>query len=149
MWTSKNYRRRIQTDCSGPTLTKQAFKDECDINKIMSKYQKNGQLPDMIKTNPKFGDFSNPNSYQDSLNLVIHAQEQFASLSAAVRKRFNNDPAQFLEFTADPNNLPEMVKLGLATKRQTNLNNDDQAQNPNLSTEKSKDPASSSEGSKK
>ena len=45
------------------------------------------------------------------------AQEQFAALDAAVRSRFDNDPAKFLEFTADPANADEMVKMGLAVAK--------------------------------
>ncbi|QXP08056.1 MAG: internal scaffolding protein [Arizlama microvirus] len=57
------------------------------------------------------------------MNIVALANEQFANLSAHVRKRFQNDPQEFLQFTSDPENLPEMVKLGLAIKRETNQTN--------------------------
>lgn len=88
-------------------------------------------LPSLIKENPKYGDFANPLSYQESLNLVIHAQEQFNSLSSRVRERFANDPQKFLEFTSNPENAEEMVKLGLATVRKNDSNDQtDNAQDP-------------------
>jgi len=111
--------------------TKQAFRDECDINQILRRYNATGVLPDLIKKNPQYGDFSDPTTFQDAQNVVLHAKDQFANLSATLRDRFSNDPIKFLEFTADPSNLPEMVKLGLAVQRQTNQTNDDQASNPN------------------
>jgi len=98
--------------------TKQSMKDECDINQIMKKFEKTGILPDMIKTNPQYGDFSEPIEYRDSLELVRHAAEQFQALSAKVRARFNNDPEVFLDFATNPANAEEMVTLGLATKRE-------------------------------
>lgn len=97
--------------------TKQQFKDECDINNILRRYEKTGALPNMIKSNPVYGDFSNVADFQDSLELVRFAEEQFAGLSAKLRRRFNNDPAEFLAFCEDPENVEEMVSLGLATKR--------------------------------
>lgn len=108
---------RVQIFFEDPSLTKQSMKDDCDINNILKKFNKTGQLPDLIKTNPKFGDFADTLDYQESLNLVIHAQTQFEALSAAVRKRFHNDPAEFLEFVQDAKNAEEMVSLGLASKR--------------------------------
>lgn len=99
-------------------MTKQSFKDECDINNIMKKYKNTGMLPEMIKTQPQYGDFSEVSDYMESMNIVLKAQEQFQNLSADVRNRFQNDPAQFLEFANDPKNGEEMVKMGLATKKE-------------------------------
>jgi len=103
--------------CPEQGRTKQSSKDECDINKILKRYAKTGQLPDLIKQNPQYGDFSSVPQYQDALNIVAHANEQFSSLSSNVRSRFHNDPAQFLAFTSDPKNVPEMISLGLVTER--------------------------------
>lgn len=104
--------------------THQSFKDECDINNIMRKFQKTGVLPDMIKQNPQYGDFSSLPDYQASLDLVMKAQLQFQSLASHVRERFSNDPAKFLEFATDSKNMKEMVRLGLAVKREPEGNLD-------------------------
>lgn len=109
--------KRVQFVFTKPSKTKQSFKDECDINLVMKKFEKEGQLPSMIKENPKYGDFSSPLDYQESLNTVIHANEQFAALPSSIRQRFSNDPQQFLEFAVNPKNGEELVNLGLATKR--------------------------------
>ncbi len=100
---------------TGPSLTRQAEKDATDVNLIMKKYEKTGQLPEMIKQEPKFGDFSQMQDYHTSVNLVMKAEEQFRNLDAHVRKRFQNNPAEFLEFCEDPANAKEMIDLGLAT----------------------------------
>lgn len=97
--------------------THRYMKDECDINMIMKKFEKTGELPNMIKNNPQYGDFSQAPDYQEALHTVMHAQEQFSNLSAKIRNRFNNDPSQFLEFATNPENLQEMVKMGLAEQR--------------------------------
>jgi len=97
--------------------TKQSMKDECDINLIMKKFEKTGILPEMIKENPQYGDFSEPIEYRESLEIVRFAKEQFDSLSAKVRARFDNNPESFLEFATNPQNAKEMVDLGLANER--------------------------------
>lgn len=98
------------------SITKQCFKDECDINNIMSKYVKTGQLPSLIKENPQYGDFSFPLDYQKALDLVSFADEQFSALPSGLRKKFSNDPVEFLNFVHDPSNIDEMYELGLAVK---------------------------------
>ena len=95
------------------TMTKQSFKDECDINNILKKYETTGALPSLILENPQYGDYSDVPAYQDALNIVMKAEDQFSSLSAKLRSRFDNDPAKFLAFVEDPNNREEMHELGL------------------------------------
>lgn len=108
---------RVKTQGGGVSLTKQCFREECDINNILRKFNKTGQLPEMIKRNPIYGDFSEPVDYQEALNIVLHADEQFRNLPARVRERFGNDPKRFLEFVSDPSNGEELVEMGLATRR--------------------------------
>lgn len=101
-----------------PGRTKQADKEACDINNILRRYEQTGVLPDLIKREPRYGDFSSVPSYQESLDIVHRAETQFAALSAEVRDRFGNDPVKMLEFCQNEKNLPEMVKLGLAIEKE-------------------------------
>lgn len=97
--------------------TLQSAKDECDINKILSKYERNGSLPSFIKENPQYGDFSSLPDYQAALDIVDRAETQFSQLSAEVKARFLNDPSKFLDFMSNANNIPEMEKLGLTNPK--------------------------------
>ena len=101
---------------TGDDKAQQSFKDECDINNIMHRFETTGQLPDLIKQNPQYGDFTEVPSYLDALNTVNLAETQFSALSSKVRAQFDNDPRQFLEFVNNPANQQEMVKMGLATE---------------------------------
>lgn len=115
-----HYENRLKKrlDCSdSPSMTQQQYKDESDINNILRRYEKTGILPDLIKENPKYGDFSDVPSYQEAFDLVEKAHLQFASLDAHVRRRFDNDPEKFLDFAQNPSNLKEMVDMGLAVAR--------------------------------
>jgi phage internal scaffolding protein len=125
------------------TRTHQSFKDECDINAIVKKAISTGRLPELIKENPRYGDFSSPLSYHEAMNVVALANEQFAALPASTRSRFLNDPENFLAFTADPENLPEMVKMGLAIKVKNDDSNDAQTQpqGQQTTTQTSQEPA--------
>ncbi|QXP08458.1 MAG: internal scaffolding protein [Arizlama microvirus] len=94
-------------------VTKQSDLKDCDINTIFKRYERTGQLPDMIQKNGSYGDFSAVPDYQEACNIVNHAKIQFESLDVAVRNRFDNDPAKFLAFATDNKNYDEMEKMGL------------------------------------
>lgn len=96
-----------------PSMTKQSFKDECDINRLMAKYETTGVIDHVNRRMPEYGDFAGVVSYQDSLNIVLDAREVFAALPARLRDRFGNDPGQYLAFIDDPKNKDEAIKLGM------------------------------------
>lgn len=100
----------------GPGRTKQAFKDECDVNYIMNRWKRTGEIPkSMINTiKPAYGDYSNADDYLTACNQVIAAEDAFASMPAFLRDRFANQPVNLLRFLADPANQDEAIKLGLA-----------------------------------
>jgi len=104
---------RVKYLNSGISMTKQSFKDECDINKILKKWQKTGQIDHVRSQTQKFLDCSNPVDYQTAINIVHEAQETFDSLPSDVRYRFNNDPAYFESFVSDRANYEELIALGL------------------------------------
>lgn len=104
--------------CETESRTKQSFKDECDINNILSKYQKTGIVSHINQSEGQYGDFTSEQDYQTALNTVIQAQDMFSSLSAEVRDKFANDPAQFLKFVEKEENAEELIKMGLAVKRE-------------------------------
>ncbi|AXL15508.1 internal scaffolding protein [Microviridae sp.] len=95
-----------------PSLTKQAHKGECDVNKIVGGYVKTGTVSHGNPISPSYTD-NVEFDFHRSMDLILDAQEQFAALPAKVRKRFSNDPASFLEFMHDEDNLDEARKLGL------------------------------------
>ena len=102
-------------DCSNdPGVTDPSGADDADINNIVSRFHKTGVLPN-INVAAVYADVSNALSYQDALQTVINAENQFMALDAKTRKKFSNNPAEFLEFVDDPQNASELVSMGLAT----------------------------------
>ena len=102
--------------CEDASLTQQHFKDECDINNILRQFNITGILPES-SISPRYGDFTGVVDYHSALNQVIAAEDEFMSLPATLRARFENDPAQLIEFLNNPENLNEAVSLGLVEKK--------------------------------
>lgn len=97
-----------------PSKAVQASRDECDINVIVKRFGLTGVFPVGLKV-PTYQNFLDaPDDYRGALHAVREADSAFAKLPAAVRVRFDNDPAEFVAFCSDPANLPEMKKMGLA-----------------------------------
>jgi phage internal scaffolding protein len=98
--------------CEDATLTQQHFKDECDINNILRQFNVTGLLPESTLS-PRYGDFTGISDYHTALNQVIAAEDEFMRLPADLRARFENDPAQLIEFLNNSENKNEAIKLGL------------------------------------
>lgn len=106
-------KNRISLNFQKPSRTMQAPKAECDINTIMSKYQKTGLLTHVNEHQGQYADLGDSVDFQMANNHLIAANESFQSLPSSLRKKFDNDPAQFLDFVNDPKNIQEMQKMGL------------------------------------
>lgn len=104
-------------DTGTASLVQQEFKDECDINNIVSKFLRTGELPDPVAV-PQYGDFTGIPDYQTALNMVIQADAAFMQLDPNVRARFDNDAGRFMDFVHDPANGDELLKLGLRIKKE-------------------------------
>lgn len=98
--------------CKDKSLAQQHLAEETDINHIIETYTRTGILPTHNRP-PLQGDFTTATSFQDALDLIVKAREAFQEQPAAVRARFGNDPAKFVEFCGDENNAEEMRKMGL------------------------------------
>ena len=105
---------RVQLECQDSSLTHQSFKENCDINNILKKYESTGLVEHLNNHNGNYGNFLDAPSYQEALNHVINTEHMFNSVPANIRAKFNNDPAQFLEFVQNPDNKEELISLGLA-----------------------------------
>lgn len=107
---------QVQFDCLEAEKpygrTKQSFKDECDINTIIQRFLRTGQLDLANKLEPRYGDCTGI-EFQSACQTVAAAKSLFAELPAALRNRFENEPAKFLDFVHDDRNIEEARELGL------------------------------------
>jgi len=102
--------------CPELTLAQQNFKDESDINYIVRQFGLTGELPGK-PLSPQYGDFTGVLDYHSAVNAVLAAQDDFMELPAQLRSRFNNDPAELIDFLSDENNREEATKLGLVAAK--------------------------------
>lgn len=105
---------RVFADVGGPSLTRQEFAEECDINVLMARFESTGVGPQTVTGEPRYLDLTDVPDLQHAMHVMIEADNAFMTLPAKVRKEFDNDPVKFVEFASDPENLPQMRDWGLA-----------------------------------
>ena len=110
-------RRDTMLDCSGdPGRTKQAFRDETNINNIVAGFQRSGTVSHLAKYEPRYADIT-PMDFQSAMETVAEANRMFEELPSEVRREFDQDPAKFLAFVQDPSNKDDLAeKLPLLAK---------------------------------
>jgi len=134
-------------------ITKQSAKDECDAKQIVARHKvlKGYDIFDNFKDALISDDVVDltvmPNDYVQVQNQLNYAQKLFMDLPAKTRKYFNNNSREFLKFTQNPENIDELVRLGLATQRPVensnvkqkneNIQNNDSSASRNVTASKS------------
>lgn len=99
-------------------LTEQHHRDQCDVNKIIEKYDKTGLISHINKVEAKFGDMTGMD-FKEAMDKVTGMTSMFNDLPSNIRKRFGNSPEQLLQFMSDSKNRDEAIKLGLIDARWT------------------------------
>lgn len=97
----------------GHTPAQQQFKEDADINSIMRRFQKTGAIDHVAHHQPQYG-YASPHTLHEAMNIVTMAEQMFADLPSSLRRKFNGDAQELLEFVQDPNNEQEAKELGLA-----------------------------------
>ncbi len=101
--------------CPEPTRAQQHHREECDINEIMRRFGKTGVMP-ITTLNALYGDFESVD-YHTALNQIIASEREFDALPSNIRKRFENDPWELVQFLQNEANYDEAVELGLVNPK--------------------------------
>lgn len=99
--------------CEDVSLAQQSAVLETDINEIVRRFRVTGELPEAFRL-PVVEDYDDIFDFQSAQNALVDAKRSFMQVPAEIRRRFDNDPQVFYEFCVNPDNLPELRKLGLA-----------------------------------
>lgn len=106
-----------------PSATMQNFKDDADINCIISRFETTGVLVDPtvpVSRVPQFGDFSELPSFQESQNVIVLATNAFNALPSNIRERFGNNPATYFDFVRGlkkgSDEYAEAIRLGIVNE---------------------------------
>nr|DAW87291.1 MAG TPA: Scaffold protein [Microviridae sp.] len=109
-----------------PSLAVQDEKEESDINYIVNKYadgQKGVFTLDLGDSSQyaflQFGDATLPGDYSTALELVSGVREEFYSLPAKVRAKFDHDPMNFIDQLNNPATLEYLQQQGLFGNKYT------------------------------
>jgi len=110
--------------CLDKSKAQQSQADEADINVIVKRFGVGGLLPQVSRL-PEYGDFDvGITDFHEAMNVVRAAGEDFARQPADIRRRFENDPGQYVDFLMDPANIDEAIKLGLAIRKENGNGSD-------------------------
>lgn len=107
---------RVVAPSGGKVRTMQQFKDEADVNVIMSRYQATGVLPEDIDAGARQYLDATGYDFQTAQNLIAGANSLFEQLPSSIRNRVDNDPAKLLDFLRDPKNRGEAEEMGLINR---------------------------------
>ncbi len=102
--------------------TKQAFKDEADINKILRRAQKAGTMSHLEKYESTYGDFADFDFFGAQIQLT-KGRDVFDALPSELRSEFDQSPAAFFDYVNDPANVDDLRKKlpGLALAKPENI----------------------------
>ena len=121
-------RKRVSTtfkcdDITNPMYidkTKQSFAANLDVNNIVKLHPNldpsevtDNQIKTILANPDLYGEYDSEHDFATALNIVNRAKEQFDTLPSALRRRFKEDPYEFLSYVNDKNNLEEMKSFGL------------------------------------
>lgn len=100
-----------------PSMTQQHFKDSCDINNILARYQETGVL-EHVKTHGENYGFMSGQTFHEIMSQLTLAQSMFNDLPSEAREFFDHDPAKFLDYVDNPDiedaaKRSQMLSLGL------------------------------------
>ena len=115
---SDRYRSHPTVTPDLPSMTKQSFTNETDINKIMARFFKTGNITHLNSNEPNYG-FASALDFRESLEIIQTAQEGFQALPSDIRRQFDNDPQGFLDFVHDDENTDALAEMGLLNDEAT------------------------------
>lgn len=88
--------------------TKECYKDECDISKIMARFQVTGTISHVNQYQGVYADFSDYDFYAQSDKLDA-GRKIFEDLPAEVRREFKQDPQAFFNFVNSDANKDDLL----------------------------------------
>lgn len=119
--TPYNHDREFESDRTAlftpeESLTKQEFKDECDINIILERFMRTGEPPAMPMPE-HFMDATQQPTYHEMQTRIAEANDNFYLLPPALRADFQNDPTRWADAVMNAlatNDRGRLREIGIA-----------------------------------
>lgn len=109
-------RRSVSISNFGKGLTEQSHKKSTSMNFILDKYKKTGVLEHVNAQTARYDQMPNSIDLHQAMNIIAEANSSFESLPSSIRKNFDNDPGQFLDFVQNENNYQQIKDMGLSVE---------------------------------
>lgn len=93
-WRAESFATALY--CKDESKTQQHLAEETDINTIVNRFMKTGQIPE-VRTPPAYQDLTTQEDYHTYLNRIANINGEFYKLPAAIRASYQNDPGQWLQ----------------------------------------------------
>ncbi len=104
--------------------TKQSQEDQCDINKLLERYQRDASLGHLEKYGGEYGNYADYD-FENHVTKIAEMNTIFEQLPAEVKKDFGQSTNKFFEFVTNPQNegklaelLPEIANQGRYFQKQ-------------------------------
>lgn len=94
-------------------LVDRAYAKECDINLIVDRFMRTGEMLPPAPEGLQYGDDTARPRYEESKKLVLESEAWFESLPAKLRRRFDNQLSVMMEFMENSDNYEEAKELGI------------------------------------
>lgn len=97
----------------GKVKTKQSAEAESNINNIVKRFTKTGQLTHISESMGQYRDMTGIPDLHEAMNIVADANSTFQELPAEMRKAMGHDAANFLPWIDNPENESQAIEWGL------------------------------------
>jgi len=112
--TPARHRRRIKLDYEGAvSRTEQSHRDVVSIHRIMERYKERGVIDHVSAHKGTYGNFVGIPGFQEANQIIAEAKSLFESVPSHIRKDFNNNPGDFLDFMQKSENREKIEEYGL------------------------------------
>lgn len=99
-----------------PSRTKQAFKDECDINAILRRAKATGVVDHVSQLQPVYADVSTFSDLADCYAKVEMAENSFMALPSELRAELGHDARNLVPYINNPANREKCISYGIFKK---------------------------------
>ncbi|AXL14811.1 internal scaffolding protein [Microviridae sp.] len=106
-----SFMETFQSDAYEDGRTKQSFKEETDINRLLARAQKGESLSHLAKYGATYGDFTEIDDLLTAANRLKKAETIFHELPSEVRREFGQSAAAFFNYVNDPENVERLPDL--------------------------------------
>jgi hypothetical protein len=110
--------RYLHRECGAELgAARQEFRDEADINFIMSRYRATGVIDQALRGPAQFGDDLGYKTYAEAHTALEEAKTEFLKLPPEIRLELGNDPGRYRELSTEKDIRAVVQRIGAKQQR--------------------------------